>query len=224
MWPPPFRLKVDLSAPEQFQVDAAELYKPGCDILIILNTLGYSAFVSPGHGVQACLPIVVGREVQAFVPLSIGTSAVRLAAFDGSGDQGSPHDICRIWHCIKEFLTAGFESVSGHGSVRVIVLISIIHDKIIPQGERKIYPVARENGRFLQQAGKFKECPQGICIEITFKEKILSGINGPGLWDREYIILGTERVAALSVYFPDFQDWKTLPVKGMVGMEDRYGS
>ena len=63
-----------------------------------------------------------------------------------------------------------------------------------------------------------------ICIEITFKEKILSGINGPGLWDREYIILGTERVAALSVYFPDFQDWKTLPVKGMVGMEDRYGS
>ena len=158
------------------------------------------------------------------MPLSIGTSAVRLAAFNGSGDQGSPHDICRIRHCVEEFLPAGFESVSGHRSVRVISLISIIHDKIIPQGERKIYPVARENGRFLQQAGKFKECPQGICIEITFKEKILSGINGPGLWDREYIILGTERVAALSVYFPDFQDWKTLPVKGMVGMEDRYGS
>lgn len=84
--------------------------------------------------------------------------------------------------------------------------------------------MARENGRFLQQAGKFKECSQGICIEITFREKILSGINGPGLWDREYIILGAERVAALSVNFPDFQDWKTLPVKGMVGMADRYGS
>ena len=69
-------------------------------------------------------------------------------------DQGSPHDICRIRHCVEEFLTAGFESVSGHRSVRVISLISIIHDKIIPQGERKIYPVARENGRFLQQAGK----------------------------------------------------------------------
>ena len=67
--------------------------------------------------------------------------------------------ICRIWHCIEEFLTAGFESVSGHGSVRVISLISIIHDKIIPQGERKIYPVVREKGRFLQQAGKLKERP-----------------------------------------------------------------
>ena len=158
LWPPPFRLKVDLSAPEQFQVDAAELYKPGCDILIILNTLGYSVFVSPGHGVQACLPIVVGREVQAFVPpLHWAHRQLGLPAFDGSGDQGSPHDICRIWHCIEEFLTAGFESVSGHGSVRVISLISIIHDKIIPQGERKIYPVVREKGRFLQQAGKLKE-------------------------------------------------------------------
>ena len=66
------------------------------------------------------------------MPLSIGTSAVRLAAFNGSGDQGRPHNICRIRHCVEEFLTAGFESVSGHGSVRVISLISIIHDKIIP--------------------------------------------------------------------------------------------
>lgn len=114
--PPPFRLKVDLSTPEQFQVDAAELYKQGCDILIILNTLGDSVFASFGYEVQACLPVVIGREVQAFVPLSIGTSAVRLAAFDGSGDQGSPYDICRVRHCIEEFLTAGFESVSGHGS------------------------------------------------------------------------------------------------------------
>ena len=84
--------------------------------------------------------------------------------------------------------------------------------------------MARENGRFLQQAGKFKECSQGICIEITFREKILSGINGPGLGDREYIILRLERIAALTSYFPAFQDWKTLPVKGMVGMADRYGS
>ena len=72
MWPPPFRLKVDLSAPEQFQVDAAELYKQGCDILIILNTLGDSVFVSLGYEIQACLPVIIGREVQAFVPLSIG--------------------------------------------------------------------------------------------------------------------------------------------------------
>lgn len=146
MLPPPFRLKVDLSAPEQFQVDAAELCKHGRDILIILNTLGDSVFVSLGYEIQACLPVIIGREVQAFVPLSIGTSAVRLAAFNGSGDQGSPHDICQIRHCVEEFLTACFESVSGHGSVRIIILISIIHDKIIPQGERKIYPVAGENG------------------------------------------------------------------------------
>lgn len=145
LWPPPFRLKVDLSAPEQFQVDAAELYKQGRDILIILDTLGDSVFISFGYGIQACLPFVIGREVQAFVPLSIGTSAVRLAASDGSGDQGSPHDICRVRHCVEEFLTAGFESVSGHGSVRIVGLISIIHDKIIPRGEGKVYPVVLEN-------------------------------------------------------------------------------
>ena len=75
------------------------------------------------------------------MPLSVGTSAVRLAAFDGSGDQGSPHDAGRVWHCVEDFLTAGFESVSGHGFVRVSNLISIIHDKIIPQGEEKVYPV-----------------------------------------------------------------------------------
>ena len=88
-----------------------------------------------------CLPIVIRRKVQAFVPLSIGTSAVRLAAFDGSGDQGSPHDVGRIRHRVEDLLTAGFESVSGHRFVRIANLISIIHDKIIPQGEKKIYPV-----------------------------------------------------------------------------------
>ena len=45
---------------------------------------------------------------------AIGTSAVRLAAFDGSGDQGSPYDMGWIRHHAKELLTACFESVSGH--------------------------------------------------------------------------------------------------------------
>lgn len=78
------------------------------------------------------------------MPLSVGTSAVRLAAFDGSGDQGSPHDVGWVWHCVEDFLTACFESVSGNGFVRVSNLISTIHDKIIPQGEEKVHPVALE--------------------------------------------------------------------------------
>lgn len=78
------------------------------------------------------------------MPLSVGTSAVRLAAFDGSGDQGSPHDVSRVRHRVEDFLTAGFESVSGHGFVRVSNLISVIHDKIIPQGSEKVYPVVLE--------------------------------------------------------------------------------
>lgn len=78
------------------------------------------------------------------MPLSVGTSAVRLAAFDGSGNQGSPHNVGRVWHCVEDFPTAGFESVSGHGFVRVSNLISIIHDKIIPQGTGKVYPVVLE--------------------------------------------------------------------------------
>lgn len=78
------------------------------------------------------------------MPLSVGTSAVRLAAFDGSGDKGSPHDAGRIRHCVEDFLTAGFESVSGYGFIRVCNLISAIHDKIIPQGAKKVYPVVGE--------------------------------------------------------------------------------
>lgn len=118
MKPPPFRLKVVLSAPEQFQVDAAEFCEQCCDILIILDTLGDFVLISFWDGIKLGLPIVIRRKVQAFVPLSIGTSAVRLAAFDGSGDQGSPHDMGRVRHPVEEFLTACFESVSGHGSVR----------------------------------------------------------------------------------------------------------
>lgn len=118
MEPPPFRLKVGLSAPEQFQVDAAEFCEQCRDILVILNTLGDLVLIGFWDGIKLGLPIVIRRKVQAFVPLSIGTSAVRLAAFDGSGDQGSPHDMSRVRHPVKEFLTACFESVSGHGSVR----------------------------------------------------------------------------------------------------------
>jgi len=114
LWPPPFRLKVDLSAPEQFQVDAAKLCEQCCDILVIFDTLGDFVLISFWDGIKLGLPIVIRRKIQTFVPLSIGTSAVRLAAFDGSGDQGSSHDICRVGHHVKEFLTAGFESVSGH--------------------------------------------------------------------------------------------------------------
>lgn len=119
--------------------------------------MGDTVFISLGNRVKVRLPIVIRRKVQAFVPLSIGTSAVRLAAFDGSGDQGSPHDVGRVRHCVEDLLTAGFESVSGHGFVRIANLISIIHDKIIPQGEKKIYPVVLEICSFIQQAGKFKE-------------------------------------------------------------------
>lgn len=75
------------------------------------------------------------------MPFSIGTSAVRLAASDKSGNQGSPHDVGHIRYRVKELLTAGFESVSGHGFVRSANLIGSIHDKIIPQGEEKVYPV-----------------------------------------------------------------------------------
>lgn len=35
-----------------------------------------------------------------------GTSAVGLAAFNGSGDQGGSYDMGRIGHHVKEFLTA----------------------------------------------------------------------------------------------------------------------
>lgn len=75
------------------------------------------------------------------MPFSIGTSAVRLAASDKSGDQGPPHDVGHIRHRVEELLSAGFESVSGHGFVRSAILTSSIHDKIIPQGEEKVYPV-----------------------------------------------------------------------------------
>ena len=111
--PPPFRLKVDLSAPEEFQVDAAEFCKQFCDVLIIFDTLGDLVLVNFRDRIQLGLPIVIRRKVQALVAFAIGTSAVRLAAFDGPGDQGSPYDMGRVWHHVKEFLTAGFESVSG---------------------------------------------------------------------------------------------------------------
>lgn len=110
---PPFRLKVDLSAPEQFQVNAAEFRKQLCDVLIIFDTLGDFVLISFRDRIQLGLPIVIRRKVQALVAFAIGTFAVRLAAFDGSGDQGSPYDMGRIRHHVKEFLTAGFESVSG---------------------------------------------------------------------------------------------------------------
>jgi hypothetical protein len=110
---PPFRLKVDLSAPEQFQVNAAEFCKQLCGVLIIFDTLGDFVLISFRDRIQLGLPIVIRRKVQALVAFAIGTSAVRLAAFDGPGDQGGPYDVCRIRHHVKEFLTAGFESVSG---------------------------------------------------------------------------------------------------------------
>ena len=109
----PFRLKVDLSAPEQFQVNAAEFCKQSCGVLIIFDTLGNFVFISFRDRIQLGISIVIRRKVQALVAFAIGTSAVRLAAFDGPGDQGGPYDVCRIRHHVKEFLTAGFESVSG---------------------------------------------------------------------------------------------------------------
>lgn len=84
------------------------------------------------------------------MPLSIGTSAVRLAAFDGSGNQGGSHDMGRIGHPVEEFLTACFESVSGHRSVRSAGLISSIHDKIISHGVKKVYSVVGEISSFMQ--------------------------------------------------------------------------
>ena len=74
---------------------------------------------------------------------------------------------------------------------------------------------------FLQKLSKFEERPYRISIEVTFGEGILSGIGDPGLRDGEDIIFRTERVAALSVHFPDLQDGEALPIERMVGMEDR---
>lgn len=74
---------------------------------------------------------------------------------------------------------------------------------------------------FLQQVCKFKERFYGISIKIAFRENILPCVGDPGLRDREDIILGTERVAALAVHFPYLQDYETLPIEGMVRMEDR---
>lgn len=74
---------------------------------------------------------------------------------------------------------------------------------------------------FLQQPGKFQKGFYCISIKIAFGESILPVIGNPGLRDGEDIILRTERVAALSVYFPNLQDEETLPIEGMVGMEYR---
>ena len=52
--------------------------------------------------------------------------------------------------------------------------------------------------------GKFKEGPYGIGIKIAFGKGILTGICDPGFRDREDIVPGIERVAALAVKFPDF--------------------
>ena len=72
---------------------------------------------------------------------------------------------------------------------------------------------------FMQQICKFKEQTYGIGIEVAFCKSVLSRISDPGLRYGENIILRTERVAALAVYSPDFQDRETLPVEGMVRME-----
>lgn len=93
---------------------AAEFCKQFCDIFIIFDTLGNFVLISFRDRIQLGLPIVIRRKVQALVPFAIGTSAVGFAAFDGSGYQGSPHDVGWVWHHVKELLTAGFESVSGY--------------------------------------------------------------------------------------------------------------
>ena len=71
----------------------------------------------------------------------------------------------------------------------------------------------------MQQICKFKEQTYGIGIEVAFCKSVLSCISDPGLRYGEDIILRTERVAALAVYFPDLQDRKTFSIEGMVRME-----
>ena len=68
--------------------------------------------------------------------------------------------------------------------------------------------------------GKFKEGPYGIGIKIAFGKGILTGICDPGFRDREYIVPGVERVVALAVKFPDFEDRETLTEQRVVRMED----
>ena len=68
--------------------------------------------------------------------------------------------------------------------------------------------------------GKFKEGPYGISIKIAFGKGVLAGICDPGLRDREYIVPGVERVVALAVKFPDFEDRETPAEQGVVRMED----
>lgn len=73
------------------------------------------------------------------MPLSVGTSAVGLTAFDRPGDQGTPHDAGRIGHSIEDFQAASFEGVSSYGFVRFSYLISSIHDKILSQRVEDVY-------------------------------------------------------------------------------------
>ena len=80
--------------------------------------------------------------------------------------------------------------------------------------------MALENSLFKQSICKFKERHYGVVIEVAFRKSVLSCIGDPGLGNRENIILRLERIPALTVYFPDFQDGKAVAIKGMVGMED----
>ena len=56
-------LKVDLPAPEQFQVNVAELRKQSNEFIVILDTLGNLVFIRFRNKIQPGLPIVIRRDV-----------------------------------------------------------------------------------------------------------------------------------------------------------------
>ncbi len=88
-----FQAKGRFSAPEQFQIDAAKLCKQRGDFLIIFYALGNFILIRFRDRIKLGFPIVIRGEVQAFVAFASGTSAVGLAAFNGSGDQGGSYDM-----------------------------------------------------------------------------------------------------------------------------------
>lgn len=101
--------------------------------MVVLNTAGNLVPIRLRYRVKTCFPLVIGRKIQAFMALPIGTSAIRLAAFNESGNQRSSHDMCKIefrQHG-EDLFSPGKKSVSGNGTVGLKRLISRTHNKII---------------------------------------------------------------------------------------------
>ena len=94
--PPPFGLQVDLPSSKQFQVNTAEFSHQRHQFVIRSRALGNLFLVGLWNRVQAGITIIIGREVETFVAFAVGASAIRFAAFHGSGDQGGSYDVGQV--------------------------------------------------------------------------------------------------------------------------------